>query len=157
MTFTRSDIVKRFVALLGFLAACSTSAAQQQAAKPVSSNVVGADSPRQAVQAFLAAAHAQDLKAMALVWGTNDGPARDVVQASQLEKRELIMQCYVTHDSYSVLSEVPGEKGARVLSVSLTKGQLARQSKFTAVKGRGDRWFIQDIQLEPLKDLCAAS
>ena len=157
MTFTRSDIVKRFVALLGFLAACSTSAAQQQAATPVSSNVVGADSPRQAVQAFLAAAHAQDLKAMALVWGTNDGPARDVVQASQLEKRELIMQCYVTHDSYSVLSEVPGEKGARVLSVSLTKGQLARQSKFTAVKGRGDRWFIQDIQLEPLKDLCAAS
>jgi len=25
------------------------------------------------------------------------------------------------------------------------------------VKGRGDRWFVQDVQLEPLKDLCAAS
>ena len=101
--------MKRLVAVLVFLAACSTSAAQQRPATTVSTNVVGADSPRQAVQAFLAAAHAQDLKAMALVWGTNDGPARDVVTSSQLEKRELIMQCYVSHDSYSVLSEVPGE------------------------------------------------
>ncbi|HKT10139.1 MAG TPA: hypothetical protein VJR24_19715 [Gemmatimonadaceae bacterium] len=149
--------MKRFVAVLVFLAACSTSAAQQRPTTTVSSNVVGADTPRQAVQQFLAAAHAQDLKAMALVWGTNDGPARDVVESSQLEKRELIMQCYVSHDSYSVLSEVPGEKGARILAVSLTKGQLARQSKFTAVKGRGDRWFVEDVQLEPLKDLCAAS
>ena len=148
--------MKRLAAVLVFLVACS-SAAQQQPSTGVSTNVVGADSPRQAVQQFLAAAHAQDLKAMALIWGTNDGPARDVVDHSQLEKREMIMECYVTHDSYAVLSEVSGEKGSRVLSVTLTKGRLARESKFTAVKGRGDRWFIQDVELQPLKDLCAAS
>src|SRR6185312_13861084 len=112
-TFTRSHIVKRLAAVLVFLVACS-SAAQQQPSTGVSTNVVGADSPRQAVQQFLAAAHAQDLKAMALIWGTNDGPARDVVDHSQLEKRELIMECYVTHDSYAVMSEVSGEKGSRV-------------------------------------------
>jgi len=147
--------VKRFVAVLVFLAACSS--AGQPAATSVSGAAVGADTPRQAIQAFLAAAHSQDLKAMALVWGTNDGPARDVVDHKQLEKRELIMQCYVSHDSYAILNEVPGEKGARVLSVSLTKGQLARQSKFTTVKGRGDRWYVEDVELEPLKDLCATS
>ena len=94
---------------------------------------------------------------MALVWGTHDGPARDVVDHSQLEKREMIMQCYVSHDTFSVLSEVQGEKGARILSVSLSKGQLARQSKFTAVQAHDERWYIEDIQLEPLKDLCATS
>src|SRR6185312_6630764 len=31
-------------------------------------------------------------------------------------------------------SEVSGEKGSRVLSVTLTKGRLARESKFTAVR-----------------------
>ncbi len=148
--------MKRYVAVLVLLAACST-AAQQHDDTPVSANVSGADTPKQAVQAFLAAAHAQDLRAMALVWGTNDGPARDVVNHSQLEKRELIMQCYVTHDTFTVLNEAPGEKGTRVLSVSLSKGQLARQSKFTAVKGHDERWYIEDVQLEPLKDLCAAS
>lgn len=149
--------MKRYVAVLVLLAACSSSAAQDHTAAPVSANVSGADSPKQAVQAFLAAAHAQDLHAMALVWGTNDGPARDVVDHAQLEKRELIMQCYVTHDTFTVVNEVPGEKGARILSVSLMKGQLARQSKFTAVKAHDDRWYVEDVQLEPLKDLCATS
>jgi hypothetical protein len=150
--------VKRYVAVLIFLAACSSAGQQHTgAARPVSGTVSGADTPRQAVQAFLAAAHAQDLRAMALVWGTNDGPARDVVDHTQLEKRELIMQCYVSHDTFSVLSEVPGEKGARVLSVSLSKGRLARQSKFTAVQAHDARWYVEDIQLEPLKDLCATS
>lgn len=148
--------MKRYVAVLIFLAACS-SAGQQHTASQISGSVSGADTPKQAVQAFLAAAHAQDLKAMALVWGTNDGPARDVVEHSQLEKRELIMQCYVSHDSFSVLSEVQGEKGTHILSVSLTKGRLARQSKFTAVQAHDERWYVEDIQLEPLKDLCATS
>ncbi|MGH7649710.1 MAG: hypothetical protein ACREND_16465 [Gemmatimonadaceae bacterium] len=150
--------MKRYVAVLIFLAACSSTGAQHTAAgAPVSGTVSGADTPKQAVQAFLAAAHAQDLRAMALVWGTNDGPARDVVDHTQLEKRELIMQCYVTHDTFSVLSEVPGEKGTQILSVSLTRGQLARQSKFTAVQAHNERWYVENIQLEPLKDLCVTS
>ena len=151
--------MKRYVAVLVVLAACSSAAQQHTATSdsPVPTNVAGADTPKQAVQEFLAAAHAQDLHAMALVWGTHDGPARDVVDHKQLEKRELIMQCYVTHDTFTVLSEVQGEKGARVLSVSLTKGQLARQSKFTAVKAHDERWYVEDVQLEPLKDLCASS
>lgn len=147
--------MKRYVAVLIFLAACSS--AGQHGAASVSGTVSGADTPKQAVQAFLAAAHAQDLRAMALVWGTESGPARDVVDHSQLEKRELIMQCYVTHDTFTVLSEAPGENGSRVLSVSLAKGQLARESKFTAVKAHDERWYVEDVQLEPLKDLCAAS
>ena len=94
---------------------------------------------------------------MALVWGTKDGPARDVVDKSQLEKRELIMQCYVNHDSYTIQSEAPGESDTRVLSVSLSKGELMRQTTFTTVQGPGARWYVRDLQLEPLKDLCATS
>ena len=45
----------------------------------------------------------------------------------------------------------------RVLMVALSKGQLTRQTTFTAVQGPSDRWYILDLQLEPLKDLCATS
>lgn len=147
--------MKRLVLLLLGFAACS-SAAQRPTSSP-GGQVVGASTPREAVQLFLGAAKAQDLHAMARVWGSRKGPARDVVDHSQLEKRELIMQCYVTHDTFNILSEAPGQDGSRVLMVSLSKGQLTRQTTFTAVQGPSDRWYILDLQLEPLKDLCATS
>jgi hypothetical protein len=146
--------VKRLVVLLLGLAACSSAAQRPTTA---GDQTVGADSPRLAVQAFLGAAKAQDLRAMALVWGTKNGPARDVVDHSQLEKRELIMQCYVTHDTFNILSDAPGQDGTRVLAVMLRSGQVARQTTFTAVQGPSDRWYVRDLKLEPLKDLCATS
>lgn len=147
--------MKRLVLVLLGLAACSSAA--QRPTGSSGDQIVGAGSPRQAVEVFLGAAKAQDLRAMARIWGSRKGPARDVVDHSQLEKRELIMQCYVTHDTFNILSDAPGQNGSRVLAVALTRGQLTRQTVFTAVQGPSDRWYILDLQLEPLKDLCATS
>jgi len=144
--------VKAFAILLVVLCAACASAGT-----PSTGQLTGAATPQLAVSKFLASARAQDLQAMSVYWGTEQGPARDVVPRDQLEKRELIMQCYLTHDKFAIMGDAPGQHGSRVMQVSLTKGQLTRQTTFTVVRGPSDRWYVSDLELEPLKDLCASS
>jgi hypothetical protein len=136
-------------AALGVAAACAT--APHGGA---TSRAVGAATPREAVDAFLAAIHAQDLQAISLVWGTDHGAARDVVDRSELEKREIIMVCFFGHDKASVGPDSPGEKGRRVFPVMLTKGSLTRESDFTTVQGPAGRWYVENADILKVKDFC---
>jgi len=115
----------------------------------------GAATPQLAVQNFLAAAKAQNLQSLATAWGTDKGPARDVVDKSQIEKRELIMICYLNHDSYRVRGEGPGEEGRRNFTVDLNRGGLVRTTTITTVAGPAQRYYVEQAALEPLTDLCA--
>ena len=133
-----------------FVAACGPRPARTGSA-PQS---IGASSPRAAVDRFLAAVRAQDLQAMSIIWGTANGPARDQMPQDQLEKRELIMQCYLLHDQSRVVRDQPGATGKREFLVELTKGPLVRTTTFYAVEGPDDRWFVENVDLEPVKDLC---
>jgi hypothetical protein len=151
--------VKRFAILLLAIAACRSAPSYQSSEgqlAPSNGQLTGAVSPRQAVDMFLAAVRAQDLQAMSVVWGTSKGPARDVVDRSQLEKRELVMQCYLSHDKYDVVSDARTKSDVHVLGVSLSKGSITRETTFTTVRGPSDRWYVEQMQLEPLKDLCAS-
>jgi hypothetical protein len=121
---------------------------------PRGSDATGAPTPALAVERFLGSAKAQDLQAMSTVWGSARGAARDVTDRSQLEKRELIMMCYLTHDSYRVLSEGPSQQGRREYVVELRRGSIARSSTFSTVLGPGSRWYVEDVKLEPLTELC---
>jgi hypothetical protein len=114
----------------------------------------GASSPKGAIEGFLGAVKAQDLQAMSTVWGNKKGPARDAIERNELEKRELIMQCYLGHDTYRVVSEAPGEGDRRLFRVSLTKGRLTRETKFTTIEGPSGRWYVEDVDLSPTSDLC---
>lgn len=132
------------------LAACGGGAATTSTGQ-----LTGAANARRAVETFLGAVKAQDLQAMSSVWGTSKGPARDVVDRAQLEKRELIMQCYLSHDSFVIANDVATKADTHQLQVRLTKGRLTRETTFTAVQGPSDRWYVLDAQLEPVRDLCA--
>jgi len=114
----------------------------------------GAPAPRTAVEQFLAAIRAQDLQAMSVIWGSEKGPARDLIERQELEKRELIMQCMLSHDRFRILSEGPGADGARVFRVELRRGALTRATNFISVQGPSDRWYVSSADLEPVKDLC---
>ena len=116
--------------------------------------LTGAPAPRTAVEQFLAAVRAQDLQAMSVIWGSERGPARDLIERQELEKRELIMQCMLTHDRFRILSEGPGPEGKRVFRVELRRGTLTRATNFTSVQGPSDRWYVETADLEPVKDLC---
>jgi hypothetical protein len=113
----------------------------------------GAKSPKAAVESFLSAVRAQDLQAMAAVWGTEKGPARDAMAPDRLEKSELIMMCYFAHDKFRIAREVTRE-GKQVLTVDLSKGPLTRTTSFYAVKGPSSRWFVENADIAPVQDFC---
>ena len=136
--------MKRLLSMVLLLAACHG----------VRRPATGAASPRGAVTNFLSAVRAQDLQAMSIAWGTDKGAARDVVDPKQIEKRELVMVCYLGHDHYDIQSEAPAENGQRVFHVALTKGQITRSTNFFVVKGPSDRWYVESVDIAPLSALC---
>ncbi len=149
---------KLLIGLLLTTGACTT---RTTVAPPVTTptpttSTASQATPRQALETFLAAANTQDLQAMAGVWGDKDGS----VQASgkmgreEIEKREIIMMCYLRHDRYRVVSDAPAVDNERVLGVELTKGRLSRTSNFNLATD-GTRWYVRSANLEALRDLCA--
>ena len=144
--------MKKFaVVLLLLLGACPKAGGYNG---PKASASTGAPTARAAVDGFLAAVHSQDLQAMSGYWGSERGPAREALARDVLEKRELIMQCYLGHESYRVVNEAPGESGRRLFHVSLTKGKLTRETKVTTIQGPAARWYVEDVDLAPTQDLC---
>lgn len=119
-------------------------------------NAVGAASGKAAVEAFLKAAKAQDLQAMSAIWGTAKGPARDQMKRDDLEKRLIIMQCTLTHDKWVYLEDRPRLQtgGRQEFQVELSQGQRAAKTSVITVTGPGGRWFLEDINLLPLKEFC---
>ncbi len=119
------------------------------------SQMTGAALPKLAVEQFLAAARAQDLQAFSAVWGSERGPARDIVDRSQLEKRELTMMCYLTHDRFEIGADMTPKPGEHDYTVQLTRESQTRETKITVVQGPSERWYVLDVQLAPLQDLCS--
>lgn len=117
--------------------------------------MTGAASPHLAVEQFMAAARAQDLQAFSAIWGSERGAARDVVERSQLEKRELTMMCYLTHDRYEIGADITPKPGEHDYTVEVTRGTQTRETKITVVQGPSERWYVLDVKLEPLQDLCS--
>lgn len=138
----------RKVAGLLLLAACS-SATQKN-----NGQMTGGSAPQLATQQFLSAANAGDLQAMSAEWGTKDGPARETMDRSQLEKRLAILACYFKHDSARILGEAPGQSGHRDVMVELKKGKLTRQTTFYTIKGPGDRWYVENMDIAAVRDFC---
>jgi hypothetical protein len=112
--------------------------------------------PREALATFLAAANATDLQAMSAVWGDKDGSVRasGKMGREEIEKREIIMMCYLRHDKYRVVSDNPAVNDERLLGVELTKGRLSRTANFNMATD-GTRWYVRSADLEALRDLCA--
>jgi len=140
----------RKVACLFLLTACS-SATQKMGSN---GQITGAASPQLAVDQFLKAVNAKDLQAMSTVFGTKDGPARETMDRTELEKREVILACYFNNDSYRTLGEMGGSQGHREIKVELRKGNLTRETTFYAIRGPGSRWYIDNMDIAAVRDFC---
>ena len=154
--FVRKSIL--VAAMFLGLGACAT-ATSPGAGSPTPAGATGAVAARLAVTSFLDAVRAQDIQAMGAIFGTSRGALRDTMErtadaSTQLEKRLIILQCYLQHDSYRVLSEVPGESGSRAVKVELTRGVNKRQPSLYAVAGPGGRWFVENVELAAVRDFC---
>jgi hypothetical protein len=91
---------------------------------------------------------------MSVIWGTDKGPARDQVERTELEKREIIMAGCFDHDKFRIVDESPGEGGRRVFRVEITKGTITRIPRFYAVKGPSERWYVEDAEIAAVRDIC---
>jgi hypothetical protein len=123
---------------------------------PTESNP-GANTPALAIKAFMDAIKAQDLDALALIWGSSEGPADQVTPKDQLRKRELIIQCYFQHDSYRIVSDHAATTKMHAVTLSVTKGSFTRETTTKVVLGPHDRWYVAEPDLQPLADLCSGS
>jgi len=154
--------VKKLLLPLLVLAACTraTTTTTTSAGAPTTTTgvqLVGASTPRMAVEQFLAAVRAQDLQAMSAVFGTTRGPSRDNMDREQLDKRLIILQCYFYHDKFRILGENPGEGGHRVFLVELTRGRLTRSPRFYTIEGPGGRWFVDNMEIAAVREFCRES
>ncbi len=140
---------KLFMVMLAVVAACGGN----RGSVPRGA-VVGAVGARQSVEGFLSTVRSKDIQAMSLIWGTAKGPAREQIDRNELEKRELLLVCYLQHDSFRVVEETSGEGGRSVFKVELQQGSLKRATIFKSIKGPDERWFMEDVDISGMQDFC---
>lgn len=149
---------KLIVGLAVLAAACHSAPApgpQPSRGAPVASGTqTGAPDATSAVRGFLAAAKQQDLQAMSVLFGDDQGPARDIIPRDQLEKREIIMAMCLRHDRFDIVGDAPAPGGGRTMVVNVTYGNLSRSSNFEVQQGPGGRWYVRQFDLESLMDIC---
>ena len=150
--------MKKLIGALVLLAACHSSPtpATSPAPRPASaaSNTAGTLDPRGAVLAFLGAVHEQDLQRISAVWGTKDGSVRDAgMPREELERRELVMLCYLRHDRARIVSDAPAPGDHRAYVVEINRGGLTRSTNFYVVQGPQGHWFVENVDIEQLQDL----
>lgn len=139
--------------LVAAAAACHPAAAPTGAVD----NRPGGATPDAAVQRFFAAVHAQDLQAMGAVWGTSAGAARETMDRTELEKREVILQCYFNFDTFRILGSQPAQEGREVVHVELVRGGQARTPNVFTVKGPNGRWFVENLDIAAVRDFCGSA
>jgi hypothetical protein len=116
---------------------------------------VGAMGPRQAAEQFLASIKSEDVQATSIIWGSSKGPARELIRdRTELEKRILVMQCNLNHDSYRIVSDIPTDAVRRTLKVELRRGTLSATTTMIATQGPNQRWFIENTDLAPMRGFC---
>ena len=148
---------KSFLTAALLFASVGCAATPSPVITPSPGTVAAPAAARLAVTAFLDAVRAEDIQAMGAIFGTSRGPLRETMpsaDAGQLEKRLIILQCYLQHDSYRVLSEVPGEGASRIVRVELTRGGNRRQPALFAVEGPRGRWYVENVELAAVRDFC---
>jgi len=138
---------------------------------PTATPTVGASSPEEAIELFLAGARdAQNAKAagehgaagraydqMAGVFGTQQGSITRSYPAQEVRDRMVVLAACLRPESFRIVTQPDPDAARRkqtVISVQLRRdgGQLSLP--FNCVLGRGDRWYIEQIQLSGSSFTC---
>ncbi|MDQ6612318.1 MAG: hypothetical protein M3Y64_07790, partial [Gemmatimonadota bacterium] len=116
----------------------------------------GAPTAKAAVEAFMAAVKGQDLQRMSMLWGTEKGLARDQMSRDDLEKRLVVMQCTMTHDSWMFTGKPTLLRSSyeQDFEIELHQKNFKAQTTVTTVKGAGERWYVKNVDLVPLNQFC---
>jgi hypothetical protein len=150
--------VRKLIIGLALAAGCQsggTTASGPPRTAPVPLNATGAATARAAIDRFMSAVKAQDLQALGAIWGTKSGPARDQMDAKQLQERELIMLCYLKHDTYTVLGDAPSLNRDRVFAVTVKYGTITHTGQFAVTGASDGRFYVLAVDnIQDFQDVC---
>jgi hypothetical protein len=130
---------RRWYAAAVLLAACGGGGAGQ---------VHPASTATAAVQNFMKAVADSNLTTMANLWGTARGPAAVTRQPSDYERRITVMQAYLSHDDYRVLSDVPdGSPVRHAVQVQIRRQACTWDVPFTVIQMSDGNWLVNQVDL----------
>ena len=147
--------VKPFAALvlaLVITVGCRTVPVTSVTPAPPVSTMVGAASPKGAVDMMLAAAKVQDIQALAAVWGDERGMTRDRIDRTELETRSIDLICLLRHDAAQVGEPQQASGGRYLVNVDLTQKGNAATTTFTLARTAAGRWLVHTFELIPLQN-----
>jgi hypothetical protein len=113
----------------------------------------GAMSSAAAVERFLQLAGKKDYVQMGWVFGNDAGPVIEKWPLPEVERRMYGIGEALQHDAYVVGngSPLPGRIGsAESFRVRITRGSMAYQVPFIAVRGPGGHWFVEQVAIEAI-------
>lgn len=113
----------------------------------------GAPAAEAAVESFLRLAGERDYAGMGWVFGTDEGPIMERDDASEIEKRMYALASILYHDTYMISDQmaVPGRTGDAIrFRVLLQRGTNSFRVPFVAVRGPGNRWFVEQVDVEAI-------
>jgi hypothetical protein len=116
----------------------------------------GAVAPAAAVERFLQLAADKQYLEMGWVFGTEEGPVIQQWPAAEVEKRMYALATVLQHGSFVVGagSPIPGRTGRAVgFRVVLQRGGRQVESPVVAVQGTGDRWYVEQVDVEALTNV----
>lgn len=141
-----------YAAMVGGVIACQSTPPETG---PTPNMAPGAPTPSVAVREFFDAAHTGDLQAMSAVWGTSKGPTRETIPRVELEKREVILQCYFSADSSRIVDESTISDIRRSFRVEIVRGHRKRLTTANTVLGPGGRWYVESLDISAVRDMCS--
>lgn len=113
----------------------------------------GAPAPAAAVERFLRLARDKAYVQLGWIFGTPQGPVIQQWPRPEVEKRMYAIASVLEHDSHVVGagSPVPGRIGNAVrFNVRLTRAGGSYDVPFIAVRGPGERWFVEQVAVESI-------
>ena len=122
------------------LAACSGGGGTSQ--------VPPANTASAAVQDFMKAVADSNLTRMASLWGSASGPAGKTRQPADYERRIAVMQAYLNHDDFRILSDVPdGAETRRAMQVQIRRQACTWDIPFTVIQMSDGTWLVNRVDL----------
>jgi hypothetical protein len=104
-----------------------------------------------AVETFFAAMKAGDIQAASAIWGSKQGASRDYMQRDELETRLLTIQCWLAHETMSVVGTPRTKSDSAFYRVELTGSGRSQQTDVIVVTGgRPTRWYVGDPKISGL-------
>ena len=132
-------------------AGCRTVPTNGSSASP-STSMVGAGTPRGAVEMMLTAAKMQDIQAMSAVWGDEKGMTRDRVDRTELETRSIGLICLLKHDSEKIGEPQQASGGRFLINADLVQGTNSATTTFTLARSAAGRWLVTTFDVVALQN-----